>query len=79
MEHLQWKDAMHQIIKIKKSGTFLGLGDWEKSIDQYIIHGDGNTIDISFCANNSVYSNGEVQKVLSSLMLKYSSVYTDAP
>ena len=70
---------MHQIIKIKKSGTFLGLGNWEKRIDQYIIHGDGNTIDISFWANNSVYSNGEVQKVLSSLMIKYGSVYTDAP
>ncbi len=70
---------MHQIIKIKKSGTFLGLGNWEKRIDQYIIHGDGNTIDISFWTNNSVYSNGEVQKVLSSLMIKYGSVYTDAP
>ena len=70
---------MHQIIKIKKSGTFLGLGDWEKSIDQYIIHGDGNTIDISFCANNSVYSNGEVQKVFSPLMLNHGSCYSDAP
>ena len=79
LEHLQWKDAIHQIIKIKKSGTALGLGDWEKRVDRYILRADGNTIDISFWANNSVYSNGEVQKVLRSLVIKYSTVYTDAP
>lgn len=79
LEHLQWKDAIHQIIKIKKSGTALGLGDWEKRVDRYILRADGNTIDISFWANNSVYSNGEVQKVLRSLAIKYSTVYTDAP
>lgn len=79
LEHLQWEDAIHQIIKIKKSGTALGLGDWEKRVDRYILRADGNTIDISFWANNSVYSNGEVQKVLRSLVIKYSTVYTDAP
>lgn len=79
LEHLQWKDAIHQIIKIKKIGTALGLGDWEKRVDRYILRADGNTIDISFWANNSVYSNGEVQKVLRSLVIKYSTVYTDAP
>lgn len=62
----------------KKSGTFLGLGDWNKRIDQYIIHGNGNTIDISFHANNSAYDNNEVVKILKSLIIKYSAVYTDA-
>lgn len=77
--HFQWKDSIHQIIQIKKSGTFLGLGDWSKRIDQYIIHGNGNTIDISFHAKNSTYDNSEIIKVLNSLIIKYSAVYTDAP
>ena len=78
LKHFQWKDAIHQIITIKKDGTFLGLGDWEKRIDQYILQGDGNTVDISFWANNSIYEDEEIQEVLSSLMVKYSAVYTDA-
>jgi hypothetical protein len=64
-------DGFHQIITIKKTGTFLGLGNWTEHIDFYVITGNNNSVRISFAARNTSFTPSEISDFFSHLHIKY--------